>query len=286
MTTEARPERSRVPVDGFVVANGLRIRYLDWAGEGPVTLLLHHQRGVADVWRRFVDVTALPQRFVAPDERGSGETDKPPSGYSKWDRAADAAALIDALGLGRVRVVGSGAGSAVGIALAAKHPDKVSALAMLDSGFPVDPSLVANVVADIERTPQDFPTREAAIAYVRARKSGGYSWSPVWREYFDWTFRRREDGRWAFKYDKHAMTEASAHLADDLWPDVDRLRCPVLVMVGGRDAVLKANDAAEIARRANNGRLVVFDDCHHFMLLEGDLRPFELEVRRFFESRP
>jgi 2-(acetamidomethylene)succinate hydrolase len=273
------------PEVAFTKANGIRIRYHQWPGEEPTVLLLHNNRGASDAWTRFADISTLPNRLVAPDQRGCAESDKPATGYTYWDFAADVAGLIDDLDLGRVRVVGCALGAGIGLCLAANHPDKVEALVMLESSFPVSQEIVEWGVGLLKTIPQDFPSKAEAMAFVRTLPHQlGYSWSPVWEEYFGWTFRQLPEGRWAFKYDKAAMLQANSHTIDDLWPEVAKVTAPVLVAVGGASGFMKDSDARELAERLPNGEFTVLENMHHIPILEGDLRPIDEVVARFFAT--
>jgi 3-oxoadipate enol-lactonase len=106
----------------------------DLAGTGPSTVVLLHS-GVCD--RRMWDVpfaalAAAGHRVVRCDLRGFGETpvDAPHT------HADDVRDLLDHLGTARAAVVGSSFGGEVALELAARHPGRVSALALLGSGMP------------------------------------------------------------------------------------------------------------------------------------------------------
>ena len=67
---------------------------------------------------------------VAVDLRGSGLTDKPAGPYSTEQLADDVAGLMAAAGIGRAHVAGVSLGAAVGMWLAAKHPERVASLSL------------------------------------------------------------------------------------------------------------------------------------------------------------
>ena len=67
---------------------------------------------------------------LAYDQRGLGRTSKPNKAYSMADYADDAAALLDAVGWERVRVVGVSFGGMVSLELVLRHPDRVTKLAL------------------------------------------------------------------------------------------------------------------------------------------------------------
>jgi len=119
----------------FVDLPGLRLHYVE-AGEGPLVLLLHGFPETWWSWRYQIDALAKAGfRVVAPDQRGYGETDKT-GPYDMRTVAADAAALIEALGEKQARVVGHDWGGASAWATATFHPERVERLAVLNCPHP------------------------------------------------------------------------------------------------------------------------------------------------------
>jgi pimeloyl-ACP methyl ester carboxylesterase/tetratricopeptide (TPR) repeat protein len=111
---------------------------LDVAQAGPVAgtpvLFLH---GYTDSWFSYVPVLErLPAglRAIVPSQRGHGESERPACCYGIGDFAADAVALLDALGIQRATVVGHSMGSFVAQRLAAERPDRVERLVLIGSG--------------------------------------------------------------------------------------------------------------------------------------------------------
>ncbi|MFJ3186264.1 alpha/beta fold hydrolase [Streptomyces halstedii] len=106
----------------------------DVAGDGPVLVLLHS--GVCD--RRMWDaqwpaLLGAGYRLVRCDLRGFGETPAPDRPHSD---AEDVLALLDGLGIARAAVVGSSYGGQVALEIAARRPDRVSAMVLLCPALP------------------------------------------------------------------------------------------------------------------------------------------------------
>jgi non-heme chloroperoxidase len=101
--------------------------------EGVPVLFLH---GYTDSWFSFTRVLErLPRsvRAIVPSQRGHGRSSRPSCCYAPGDMAGDAIALLDALGVRRVVVVGHSLGSFVAQRLAAERPDRVAALVLIGS---------------------------------------------------------------------------------------------------------------------------------------------------------
>lgn len=112
-------------------------------------VVLHHEvRGAADKptivfsnslgtdFRIWDDVAArLGERYriVLYDKRGHGLSEATPGPYAMSDLVGDLAALLDHLGVGTAAVVGLSVGGLIAQGLAALHPERVSALVLMDT---------------------------------------------------------------------------------------------------------------------------------------------------------
>ncbi|MCG8419715.1 MAG: alpha/beta hydrolase, partial [Proteobacteria bacterium] len=70
-------------------------------------------------------------RVVAPSQRGHGDSGHPAGGYGVDDFAADAIALLDALGIERAAVVGHSMGSFIAQQVALRAPQRVTHLILI-----------------------------------------------------------------------------------------------------------------------------------------------------------
>ncbi|MFK8003112.1 MAG: alpha/beta fold hydrolase [Polyangiales bacterium] len=109
-------------------------------GEGPPVLLLH---GFPEFWYGWHTImptlAAAGYRVIAPDLRGYNKSDKPPavSDYALDTLAADIPALLDALELPSVALVGHDWGAAVAWTAAMNHPERVERLVVMNMPHPV-----------------------------------------------------------------------------------------------------------------------------------------------------
>jgi len=104
----------------------------------PAAILLHGFPDTSAVWNRVTPLlTRAGFRVIAPDLRGFGETDMAPSvrDYDiRTGAAPDILAILDALALPRVHIVGHDFGAPVAWFLAAQRPDRFASLAALSVG--------------------------------------------------------------------------------------------------------------------------------------------------------
>jgi pimeloyl-ACP methyl ester carboxylesterase len=118
-------------VDGvshrWVRARGIEFHVAE-AGEGDdVVLCLHGWPQHWYEWRHLMPALAAEgYRVLAMDLRGFGWSDAPPDGYLKEEMADDVLAVLDELGLERVKLVGHDWGGWIGFLLALKAPQRFS----------------------------------------------------------------------------------------------------------------------------------------------------------------
>ena len=119
----------------FVELPGLRLHVAE-AGTGEPVVLLHgfpeHWWG----WRLVMPKLAQHYLVIAPDLRGAGWSDAPTDGYTEEQLVADVVALLDALGLDRVHLVGLDIGGILGFRVCLAHPDRVRRFVFIASPHP------------------------------------------------------------------------------------------------------------------------------------------------------
>jgi 3-oxoadipate enol-lactonase len=109
--------------------------YYEAHGQGPAFLFLSETACDGEVWKLYqVPEFSRDHRVVIFDYRGTGKSGKPSTNYSTSLFAADAAAVLDHLGLSGAVVCGHSMGGRVAQLLALEHPEKVSRLILASSG--------------------------------------------------------------------------------------------------------------------------------------------------------
>ena len=121
-----------------IEANGLTHYVVD-EGDGPPVFLLHGFPDTADMWHR--QVPALVDagfRVIAPDLRGSGDSDRAASDedYFIFNMVSDVVAIADALGIETFQFVGHDYGAGAGWMLVTAHPARVERYVAMSVGHP------------------------------------------------------------------------------------------------------------------------------------------------------
>jgi pimeloyl-ACP methyl ester carboxylesterase len=178
-------------------------------GDGPPLLLVHGWPQTWYAWRLVMPALARDFQVIAPDQRGTGLSGKPPGGYDTGTLAGDLVALMDALGHQRFAVAGHDTGMWIGYALAADHPGRVACLAVAETPLPgVSPSPPLLASAHVNDRLWHFAFNR--LAAVNEQLVAG-------REdvYFGWQF--------ASKAAKELPGYAVCHYVDTLAADPDAL---------------------------------------------------------------
>lgn len=123
------------PVERWADVRDLRMRYLDWGGDGAPILALHGLASSAHWYDILAPLLRAQYRIIAPDQRGHGQTTQAPTGYDWRSVASDAVGLLDTLGIEKAIVFGHSWGGNVAVSTAAHFPERVNAAVMIDGGF-------------------------------------------------------------------------------------------------------------------------------------------------------
>ena len=144
-----------------VDVEGLTINY-DVQGEGEPLLLIPYLG--ADHACYAFQLPAYTEHFscISVDLPGSGESDKPPGPYSTETYADQLAGFLAAIGVERAHVAGVSLGAAVGMHLAARHPDRVKTLS-LHSAWPATDEYLRTVLGLWRALAAALPTVADAV---------------------------------------------------------------------------------------------------------------------------
>jgi pimeloyl-ACP methyl ester carboxylesterase len=115
------------PLPTLVSANGTQL-YHEIRGSGPTLLFIPGAEGDAEEYARVVALLEDEFTILSYDRRGFSRSPRPEgyAGTTVEQQADDAAALLDATGLGPAAVWGNSSGAIIGLALTLRHPEAVT----------------------------------------------------------------------------------------------------------------------------------------------------------------
>jgi 3-oxoadipate enol-lactonase len=241
--------------------------YYELAGAGPRLLFISGTGGDLRVRPNVFD-GPLTQRFqvLGYDQRGLGQTSKPPGGYSMRQYADDAARLLDHLGWEQVPVIGVSFGGMVAQEFALTHGDRISCLVLACTSAGGDGGA-------------SFPLHTLAQLPAEARLVRQLELSDTRR---DATWRAANPDRFAALLDmaragaaarptdaqsEHgARAQLEARAAHDTWRRLPALKMPVLVAGGHFDGIAPPDNLAAMTSRIPQAELMMFDGGHLFLI--------------------
>ncbi len=272
-----------LPTSRHLVAEGLRIHLLDWGRpEADPIVLLHGGGLTAHTW----DLTCLAlsgsHRCIAVDLRGHGDSEwSPAMHYDVEDHLADTWSVITSLGLGRSIVVGHSLGGMVGLALAARHPDAVRGLVLVDVAVDVPSRAVVSI--------RDFMLSMADAMPFDRFVEAAHGFNPrrsedMLRHSLKHNLRRTRDGLWTWKYDRRHLDSAEFERLraqfTQLSTSLEKVECPVLVARGAESEALSASHAARFAARFRSAEWTTVESAGHTVQADNPQR-FIRELRSF-----
>jgi pimeloyl-ACP methyl ester carboxylesterase len=215
---------------GSVDVNGLRLSFLEWEAPGrPVVCFLHGGSAHAHWFDRVTPALVGRFHMIALDQRGHGESEwaRPPA-YATENFAADLLGVLDAFGWRRVALVGHSMGGHNAMSFSAWHPDRVSALVIVDSrpSIPVDRLDRLRTRGMVALRP--YPTREAAAASFRLLPRETVA-DPTLLAHLGRSGVVERDGQWVYRFDPASNGQRQPV---DAWTLVDRITAPTLVVRG------------------------------------------------------
>lgn len=270
--------------------NGLRLHFVDWGQAGhPPLVLLHGFSAQARYWDGFAVRMRDAFHVYALDQRGHGDSDWSDS-YPPESMPADLAAFVDQLGLERFTLLGHSMGGGVAFRYTADHPERVERLIIEDSALPSPerpPVLSADNSVQRALAKDIFEDEEDVVAHLM-RQSNGVGEARIRQVIPQW-YRRRDDGRYTFKFDPALRERLRIAAADpdqfrrsatELREKLSGFDGPVLLLRGERSDILSPEAAEDTVAAFPNARLVTIPDAGHNIHTDNP-RAFRAAIREW-----
>jgi pimeloyl-ACP methyl ester carboxylesterase len=275
-----------------VRARGLEFHYAEAGAGDDVVLCLHGWPQHWYEWRRLIPALADRHRVLALDLRGFGWSDAPKDGYEKENMADDVLAVLDELGLERVKLAGHDWGGWIGFLLGLRRPDRIDRFLALNI---VPPWIELRAVAghlwrfwyqQVVLAPVVGYRLHRGGGFVRRVLVGGSTIKEVWGE--------EELSAFADNLAEPARARAGVQLyrtfnLRETWPIARgryadaRLTVPTLLLFGEDDFALRASMLSGYERHADDMRVELVPGCGHFIVDERSDLVIE-RSREFFSA--
>jgi pimeloyl-ACP methyl ester carboxylesterase len=276
-----------LPEDRELKVGELRLHYLDWGNDDrPPLVFLHGGALTAHTW----DVVCLALRddyhCLALDQRGHGDSDWAED-YSHERHSEDIEGFIEQLGIDRTVVVGQSMGGLNSIVYAGRGAHRLAGLVIVDVGPELNLDGTKRI-GDFLRTSEADSLEE----FVAKAMEFNPRRDPVLlRRSLLHNLRQQPNGKWTWKWDPGRMRAGAGKIEDHiagmrrLWSEVDKIKCPALVMRGAKSDVFSDQNAEKFAGALPNGRWTRIADAGH--TVQGDNpRDMVRVLREFFGEIP
>ncbi|NLD69761.1 MAG: alpha/beta hydrolase [Limnobacter sp.] len=246
--------------------DGARIYYKDW-GEGPVVTFSHGWPLNADAWDGQLHFLARNGfRVVAHDRRGHGRSSQPSTNNDMNGYADDLAALIDALDLKDIAMVGhSTGGGEVARYIGRYGTERVAKVVLIGAVPPLmvksatNPDGLPIEVFDETRTAVASDRaqfyKELAIAFYGANRPGAKVSPGVLDQFWLWSMQSGQ---------KNAYECIQAFSETDFTDDLKKFDVPTLLMHGGDDQIVPIDISAKKSfRLIRDAKAIYYPDAPH-----------------------
>jgi pimeloyl-ACP methyl ester carboxylesterase len=254
--TSPAVERVEVPVEP-----GRHLSALRWGRAAPQLVLLHG--GAQNAHTYDTVALALSRPLLAIDLPGHGHSDAAPRGMSDLaGHARDVAAMLGALGIAHVPVIGMSLGGLVALRVATETPSVVARLGMIDVTPGVTPDKSKHIT-DFVRGPTSFQDLDELVA--RTVEHNPTRSEQSLRRGVLHNAVQLDDGTWVWRHQRHRSPSAAAPLEPmALWDAVGSVKVPVLlVRAMGPGSVVDDDDEAEFRRRQPSASVVHVQGSGH-----------------------
>jgi pimeloyl-ACP methyl ester carboxylesterase len=256
--------------------DGIKIQLVVWEGKGKQILCIHGITANCRFWDCLASALAPHHGVIAMDLRGRGLSDKPPTGYSIEHHCKDISALMNDQGLERPVLMGHSLGAFISLVFAARHPERVDRLILVDGGGKLTKAQMAKVFKGIkpslDRLGQIFPSLKAYLAQM---KQAPYlqPWNFYMETYFRYEIEKVEGGVRSRVHPKHIEEEAQNLGKVDSRQFYTKVASPTLIlratkgMLAEDDLLLPEDVAERMVREIPNAKRVDVKGTNHYSIL-------------------
>jgi pimeloyl-ACP methyl ester carboxylesterase len=234
--------------------------YYETTGKGAPLLLLHGFAETGRMWDPFTQALAGKYQVIVPDLRGHGGSTNPGGQFTMRQSARDILALLDRLGIGRVKAIGASAGAMTLLHMATQQPDRVEAMVLVGGG-----------------TYYSAACREI-LGGVTLEGMSEAGWARLRR------LHRRGDDQIRMLFSQMRSFKNSYDDVAFTPPLLSTIRARTLIVQGDRDVCFPPTMAVEMQVSIPGSRLWVIPNGEHWPIQKDRIPDFTQTVSDFLEG--
>ncbi len=229
----------------------------------PPIVMLHGLRAYGQWFEEFAEAAASDFFMIAPDQRGRGLTDWAQDGKYDTDAyVADVLQLADNWPLGKFAIIGHSMGGTNAINFAARFPDRVSALVIVDSAPELDSVGLGRIARETSAMPQSFGSETAARTYLRTLHAQASERS-IQTRLSQALMERNGDLVWRLD---PAIFPLKPDPPERSWSALAAIECPALVVRADDSDLVTAECADRMVKTLRQGEGVSVPNAGHMVL--------------------
>ncbi|MEZ5737115.1 MAG: alpha/beta hydrolase [Novosphingobium sp.] len=261
----------------FADIAGIRTRYYE-AGSGRPVLLVHGGGAASDTWVRNIETIASRYRVIAPDLVGHGFSDaidlegKVPQQV----QVQHLRAVIEALDLNGVALVGHSFGGLVASLLYLKYPELIEVLGLISSSSAFHPPAAFGTAVGNAYENQIASLTDPSLERLRARNVGSnFKKEDTFEEILllQLTYMGLPDRKRAFEQMHYGLLDSASSKEHRVYHRLEDLKLPTFVLTGREDPRAKWQIVEEGAKR--------IADCEFHIVEQSGHKPFSEQSDEF-----
>jgi pimeloyl-ACP methyl ester carboxylesterase len=282
------PDRPRAALEAKYLAtpgdmrmvSGVRLHVRDTGPRtAPAIVMIHGLGSSLHTWQAWADALDADFRVVRFDLPGSGLSEPDPTGdYSDARSLQILAALMDQLGIAQADLIGNSIGGRLAWSFAARNPDRVDKLVL------VSPDGFASPGFEYGKAPQ-VPAILGVMRYVLPKAALRMNLAPAYGDktrLTEDTLNRYYDLILAPGVRRAMIMRMEQTVLEDPQPLLARIKVPVLLVWGEKDAMIPASNAADYQRSLPDSILALLPGLGH-VPMEEDPQTSLVPVKEFLE---
>jgi len=264
------------PIMKKAEGDGVKIQLAIWEGRKKQILCIYGITANCRFWDCLASALSPHHRVIAMDLRGRGLSDKPPTGYSIKHHCKDILILMNDQGLQRPVLMGHSLGAFISLVFAARYPQRVDQLILLDGGGKLSADqrdkVFAGIKPSLDRLGQIFPSLKI---YLSQMKQAPYlqPWNSYMETYFRYEIEKVVGGIRSRVHQKHIEEEAKNLRKVDSRKFYKKVKAPTLIlratkgMLAEDDLLLPENVIDRMVREIPNAKKVDIKGTNHYSIL-------------------
>lgn len=256
-------------VESFAEVNGIKICY-EKHGDGYPVFLIHGYGSIKENWMSQIPALSKVYMVINPDNRGSGNSDRPNIPYTMEMYADDIKGLIDHLGLEKIHIIGWSLGGMIVQNFIIKYPESVNKMVLINTfpGFPNEQGL------NMYKQGQIDGLAAAKADPVKAFFDGGIGWSRKFKKEMIADPKKKFHGLFSAEDliriknrnpntpedIENAANAIAGHAVTDRLPD---LQHKTLLIASEKDRIAPVYSMEQIHEKMPNSELIVIKVAGH-----------------------